>query len=70
MKNTDMFFYFHEMTKQEWDSKSSEWKRGWRAGQLGEDIDMSDREINTMPDDWKDGLKFAITHPCGGYIPM
>ena len=31
---------------------------------------MSDREIESMSDDWKDGLVFAITHPTGGYVPM
>ena len=70
MKNKDVFSYFNEITKEEWDSKSPEWKRGWRAGQLGEDMNMSDREINAMSDDWKDGLKFAITHPTGGDVPM
>ena len=70
MKNKDVFSFFNEITKQEWDRKSSEWKRGWRAGQLGEDINMSDREINAMSDDWKDGLRFTLTHPFGGYVPM
>ena len=70
MKNKDVFSFFNEITKQEWDSKSLEWKRGWRAGQLGEDIIMSDGEIESMSDDWKDGLVFAIIHPTGGYVPM
>ena len=70
MKNKDVFSYFNKMTKQEWNSKSSDWKRGWRAGQLGEDVIMSDKEIESMSDDWKDGLVFAITHPTGGAVPM
>lgn len=70
MKNKNVFSYFNKMTKEEWDSKSPEWKKGWRAGQLGEDIIMSDEEIESMSDDWKDGLVFAITHPTGGYVPM
>ena len=70
MKNKDVFSFFNEITKQEWDNKSSEWKKGWRTGQFGEDINMSDREINAMSDDWKDGLRFALTHPLGGAIPM
>ena len=33
-------------------------------------MDMGDKEIENMSEDWKNGLKFAITHPTGGAIPM
>lgn len=57
--------------KVEWNDKSSEWKKGWYAGQFGEDIDMSKEEIENMSDDWKDGLKYALLNPVGGfYVPM
>ncbi len=59
-----------EMTEKEWNNKSLEWKRGWRAGIAGEDLDMSKEEIENMSDDWKDGLKFAIKCPFGGSKPM
>lgn len=56
--------------KEDWNNKSKDWKDGWWAGQLGKDVIMSDEEIESMSDDWKDGLVFAITHPTGGYVPM
>ena len=56
--------------KEDWNNKSKDRKDGWWAGQLGKDIIMSDEEIESMSDDWKDGLVFAITHPTGGYVPM
>ena len=57
--------------KVKWNDKSSEWKKGWYAGQFGEDIDMSKEEIENMSDDWKDGLKYALLNPTGDfYVPM
>ena len=70
MKNKDVFSFFNKITKEEQDNKSRDWKNGWRAGQLGEDMDMGDKEIENMSEDWKNGLKFAITHPTGGAIPI
>lgn len=70
MKNKDVFSFFNKITKEEQDNKSRDWKNWWRAGQLGEDVDMGDKEIENMSEDWKNGLKFAITHPAGGAIPM
>ena len=57
--------------KEKWSEKSPEWKKGWYAGQFGEDINMSKEEIENMPNDWKDGLKYALLNPIGGfYVPM
>lgn len=62
--------YFYIMSEEEWANKSTDWKKGWIAGQLGDDLLMNKNEIENMSKDWKDGLKFACLHPTDGYIPM
>lgn len=68
--NIDVFYFFNGITKEEWDTKSSDWKNGWRTGELGEDMRMSKKEIESMSEDWKDGLNFALSHSRKNYDSM
>ena len=52
-----------------WDSRSDEWKAGWRVGQSGEAIPKE--VFDSKSDEWKAGLIYAIQHPFGNcYVPM
>lgn len=47
------------MTQEEWENKTSDWKKGWKACQEAQDIPDEKSE------EWIEGYKYAIDHPFG-----
>lgn len=39
------------MSKEEWINKSADWKKGWIAGQFGDDLLINKNEIENMSKD-------------------